>query len=343
MKVLVTGAGGFLGREVVAALAAEGHEVRALVRPSADVARLGWGHKVETVRADLRGGSELAPLLQGVEAVVHLAAQMSGDDFSIFSGTVLGTERLLAAMASSSVRRLILCSSFSVYDWRRIRGRVEDDSKLPTDIWPSGAYAAAKLWQERLARRQAKQQGWELTVLRPGFVWGAGNDEPACIGPRLGRWQLVFGPLRELPLTHVRNCADAFRAVLAKNGAVGGTFNVVDGQRVSAARYARALNQGTGRKRWNVWVPGWTARGFVWFANRCARVVFGRRYRLPSLFTPIRFDLRFKPVRVASTGLRMLIDWLAPHSFEESTRATWSKAAPAIRSAEADPKARRAA
>ncbi|HEX6884902.1 MAG TPA: NAD(P)-dependent oxidoreductase, partial [Planctomycetota bacterium] len=232
MKVLVTGANGFLGREVVAALVADGHAVRALVRPATDVARLGWGPAVEVVRADLRGGSRLEPLFEGVEACVHLATQMSGDDFTILSGTLLGTERLLAAMATSRAKRLVLCSSFSVFEWSAVGSTLDDDGPLPADPWPGGAYAAAKHWQERLARRAAEAHRLELTVLRPGFVWGRGNDDLACIGQRLGRLQLVFGPLRAPPLTHVANCADAFRFVLTRAESVGKTYNVVDGMRV---------------------------------------------------------------------------------------------------------------
>jgi len=323
MKVLVTGANGFLGREVVAALVADGHEVRALVRPSTDVARLSWGSTVDVARADLRAGTELAPLFLGVEAVVHLATQMTGDDAAILTGTLVGTERLLAAMAASPAKRLILCSSFSVYDWLRVGSVLDDDSPLPADIWPSGAYAAAKSWQERLARRLAEQYGWKLTVLRPGFVWGRGNDDLACIGQRLGRWQFVFGPLRRLPLTHVQNCADAFRAVLANEASVGDTLNVVDALGTTAARYASEQRYGSGRGGLALWIPFWAVRAFVWFANRFARFVFGERYRLPSMFVPTRFDLRYKPVDATSTGLRKKLGWRAPKSFKECARATW--------------------
>ncbi|MHC4996361.1 MAG: NAD(P)H-binding protein, partial [Planctomycetota bacterium] len=56
MRVLVTGAGGFLGTRVVASLLERGHAVRAMVRPASDVSRHGWGDRVEVFRADLRGG-----------------------------------------------------------------------------------------------------------------------------------------------------------------------------------------------------------------------------------------------------------------------------------------------
>lgn len=322
MRVLVTGANGFLGRAVVAALVGDGHEVRALVRPSTDVKPLGWDGRVEVARADLRAGTDLAPLFQGVEAVVHLATQMTGDDSTILAGTLVGSERLFAAMAASPVKRLVLCSSFSVYDWLHVGSVVDDTSPLPTDIWPSGAYAAAKSWQERLARRLGEQYGWKLTVLRPGFVWGRGNDDLACIGQRLGPWQFVIGPLRKVPLTHVHNCADAFRAVLAADTPVSETYNVVDVLGTTAARYAREQKFGSGRGGFTLWIPFWAARAGVWFANRCARLVFGGRYKLPSMFVPIRFALRFQPVAAASTGLRRL-GWRAPKTFKECARATW--------------------
>jgi UDP-glucose 4-epimerase len=322
MKVLVTGANGFLGREVVAALCAEGHAVRALVRPSTDVARLGWGPAIEVVRADLRGGARLEPFFEGVDACVHLATQMTGDDFTILSGTLAGTERLLAALAASRTKRLVLCSSFSVFDWSAVGGRLDDDGPLPADVWPSGAYAAAKHWQERLARRAAEAHRLELTVLRPGFVWGRGNDDLACIGQRLGRLQLVFGPLRTPPLTHVANCADAFRFVLTRAETTGKTYNVVDEPAVRAAHFARARRLGTRSVAWNLWLPYFAARGLITLANVGARLVFGPRYKLPSMFAPVRFQLRYKPVRATSSGLAAL-GWRAPRSFEACAEATW--------------------
>ena len=92
MRVAVTGANGFLGREVVAALAAGGHDVRALVRPSSVLE--GWepGERVEVRRVDPRRTDELAKQLEGIEAVIHLAAAMSGSDFGRFQETIAATE-----------------------------------------------------------------------------------------------------------------------------------------------------------------------------------------------------------------------------------------------------------
>jgi UDP-glucose 4-epimerase len=115
LRVLVTGANGFLGRHVVAALSDRGHSVRALVRPSAELGDSNWSETVEVVRSDLRTDPNLSDHLVGVDAVIHLAAAMSGSDFSRFQETVTSTERLFGAMQRAEVDRLLLCSSFSTW------------------------------------------------------------------------------------------------------------------------------------------------------------------------------------------------------------------------------------
>ena len=78
MRVLVTGAAGFLGARTVEALVRRGHEVHALVRPSSPVPD--WPTGVHVWHGDLRVRGAAAEALEGVEAVVHLAAQMTGTD-----------------------------------------------------------------------------------------------------------------------------------------------------------------------------------------------------------------------------------------------------------------------
>ena len=80
MKVLITGASGFLGRRVVDAFLARGVAVRAMVRPATDVGRLGWPDSVEIVRHDLRSRAPLKDAFEGIDALVHLAACVGGDD-----------------------------------------------------------------------------------------------------------------------------------------------------------------------------------------------------------------------------------------------------------------------
>ena len=76
MRVLVSGANGFLGRYVVDRLSQRGHTVRAIVRPSSNVPN--WPSEIETFRADLRTHDSLVSAFEGIDAVLHLAAATSG-------------------------------------------------------------------------------------------------------------------------------------------------------------------------------------------------------------------------------------------------------------------------
>ena len=102
MKLLVTGAGGFLGQYVVAAAVRRGHRVRAMVRPAGSVPASWHGHPmVEVVSGDLRSAKGILEILDGVDGVVHLAAAKAGDLYEQFGGTVIATENLLAAMVTA--------------------------------------------------------------------------------------------------------------------------------------------------------------------------------------------------------------------------------------------------
>ena len=81
-----------------------------MVRPAARLEALGWPSSVEVFRADLRTSRELGRAFEGVDVLLHLAAVVSGGEDAQFAGTVVGTERLLDAMATSACRRLVLCS-----------------------------------------------------------------------------------------------------------------------------------------------------------------------------------------------------------------------------------------
>jgi UDP-glucose 4-epimerase len=325
LRVLVTGANGFLGRHVVAELLRRGHSVRAMVRPAAkvDAQRLGWDGEVELFRADLRASRELPAAFEGVDALVHLAAAVTGGEEVQFAASVVGTERLLAAMATSRCDRLVLASSFSVYDWSAIRGSLTEDSPLEADLYSRDGYAVAKFWQEKVARRLAEEHRWRLTVLRPGFIWGRGNEYLFGIGQTAGPVEVVIGPTRRMPLTHVENCADAFATATERDAAVGQTFNVIDGHNASVWRYAGEYHRRSGVRRRRVPVPYWLGMLGTRVIQRTSKVIFRGKGKLPSLFVPCRFEARFKPLRFPNDRLRDVLGWTPRLGFEECLRRTY--------------------
>ena len=261
----------------------------------------------------------------GVDVLIHLAAAVRGMRMPSSSPTVVGTERLLGAMARSRTRRLVLASSFSVYDWSAIRGTLTEDSPVEPvlHLYDRDGYAIAKVWQERVARRISSERGWDLTVLRPGFIWGPGNEYLACLGQRLGPLHLVFGPRNRLPLTYVENCADLFAIAAEDPRAVGETFNVVDGDDVRAWQYLGDHLRRSGGRGLRVPVPYALSWAGVALVHRASRWVFRGKGKLPSLLVPCRFEARFKPLRYGGRKARDLLGWRPPYSYREGLHRTY--------------------
>jgi nucleoside-diphosphate-sugar epimerase len=322
MRALVTGATGFLGQRVVAALLAQGHVVRALVRPATDVEQIGWPSSVEIVRGDLRSARELAPFFDGVDVLVHLAAAVTGGEDAMFASTVSGTERLLTAMIGTSCRRIVLASSFAVYDWSAIRGVLDESSPIETgaDLYRRDGYTIAKSWQERVTRRFVAEHGWDLTVLRPGFIWGRDHGYLAACGQQIGRLHVVIGPFSHLPLTHVDNCADLFARVAVDARAVGQTLNVVDGTGERIWRYLGDHLKHSGQRGYRVPLPYTVAYGIVRLAFA---TIFKRNEKLPNVLIPWRFESRLKPLRFTNRRAHQLLGWQPPHDYRECLRRTY--------------------
>ena len=324
MRVLITGANGFLGARVVRAFKEAGIGVRALVRPAARVQPQGQGDEVEVFRADLRGGEPLEAAFDGIDVLVHLAACVVGDDEERFFSTVVGTERLLAAMARTETKKLVLASTFSVYDWSEVRSVLDESSPLEADLYGRDGYAVAKAWQERVARRDSAAHGFDLRVLRPGFIWGPGRTDLAGVGMRIGSVQLVFGmPSRRIPLTHVDNCASSFVLVATDDRAAGETYNVVDDEGVSAWRFARDELRMRGERCLCVPIPYALAYGITRLARATSRWIFGPGGKLPSILVPERFEARFKPLRFGNRKLREELGWAPTLDYPDALRASF--------------------
>jgi nucleoside-diphosphate-sugar epimerase len=322
MNVLVTGAGGFLGRSVIDQLVERGHRVRAMVRPASRVPN--WPKEVESYRADLRSNDDLVSAFSGIDAVLHLAAAVSGSEDTQFASTVVGTENLLGAMAKSATKRLIHVSSFAVYDWSQAHGVLDETSPVLSDPYRMGGYTIAKVWQERIVIRAAQKNSWELTIARPGFIWGPEHAEIAGMGRHAGRVYIMFGPFTRLPLSHVTNCANCLVCAVEKPAAASGqTFNIVDGDDIRVKRYVGEYTRHINERAIRLPVPYWVGYGVARLALFTSKTLFGDRGKLPSLLTPCRFEAQFKPLRFSNRKVREALGWVPPLTFEECVKATY--------------------
>jgi UDP-glucose 4-epimerase len=178
VRVLVTGAAGYLGRSVVAALRAQGHEVVALVRGDAPVPA-----GVRPWRADITDEAAIrSTAVAGLDAVCHLAAFSTvraamADPVGVYRTNVTGTLNLLAALDAP---RWVLASTASVYGHPPRQPVTED-----TPPAPANPYAASKLAAEQVLGWQAATGRLGAVTLRVFNAAGGGDRDESRIIPRV--------------------------------------------------------------------------------------------------------------------------------------------------------------
>lgn len=323
MKILVTGASGFLGRHVVLEAVRAGHSVRAVIRPQTEAAALPWSGLpgVEVARVDLRTQRGLDEALAGIDAVIHTAADKTGDLYAQLAGTVVATENLLQAMVRAGVSRLVAVSSLAVYEYlRRFSfAKLVETSPLAADLAERDDYTRTKTLQEQLVREYAEKHRWRCTIVRPGVIYGKDNTWCARLGFRVkdGLW-IRTGAWARLPLTHVESCAEALVLCAAREEAAGRTFNVIDDDAPTQRAYLRELRRRMSPAPRVLPVP-WTAMRAVarlaWLVNK---LVFRGRARLPSILVPARLHARCKPLRYDNRLLKQTLGWRPRYSLEEA-------------------------
>ncbi|HYI33045.1 MAG TPA: NAD-dependent epimerase/dehydratase family protein [Glaciibacter sp.] len=227
MKVLVTGASGMLGRAVATWIAEAGHEVRTFQRRPAGVAG------VEDVLGSVTSSTDVAYAVDGMDAVVHLAAKVSlaGDPAEFDVVNVGGTRTMLAEAADAGVTRFVFVSSPSVaHSGSSIMG---DDAEPADPATASGDYARTKAEAELLALA-ADSERMRVVVVRPHLVWGP--DDTQLVArivdrARAGRLPLLGHGAALIDSTYVNNAASAIGAALERADAVhGNTYVVTNGE-----------------------------------------------------------------------------------------------------------------
>lgn len=250
MKVLVTGATGFLGGAVCRALATAGHELRAAVRRAAPLP----AGVVAVPGADLGPEADWAPALEGCEAVVHLAARAhvmndtEADPLALFRRVNRdGALRLGEQAAAAGLKRMVFVSTIKVNGEATVPGRPfrADDTPRPVD-----PYGRAKAEAEEALAALSARTGLEVTVVRPTLVHGPGAK---------GNLAVLMGAIRKglpLPLGAVdnrrslvgaANLAELLTLCLVHPAAAGQVFLASDGESVSTARLIRGIAAAMGR------------------------------------------------------------------------------------------------
>lgn len=182
MKIFVTGATGFVGHHVSRALAAEGAELRLLVRKSSNLANL-EGIPGETFLGDLEKPEQLMPALEGCDAVVHVAADYRlwiPKPEAMYRANVDGTRELLRLAREAKVSRFVYTSSVATMHFRT-DGIPTDEDEAVTLADMVGHYKRSKFMAEQQVIAAA-QDGQQVIILNPTTPIGPNDRKPTPTG-----------------------------------------------------------------------------------------------------------------------------------------------------------------
>lgn len=308
-RVLVTGAGGFVGKTLCPMLAQAGYVVRAAVRTDRP---LPVGASENAVVGEIGAGTDWRRALQGVDLVVHLAARahVSSDEPEgaaiCLETNARGTQRLAIESGRSGVRRLVYLSTVKV-NGEGIAGRAYSAEDLPR---PCDAYGSSKWQGEEFLAAAAASSGMQAVVVRSPLVYGPGVRANFL---RLLHWidrerWLPFGAIRnQRSLVSVWNLCDLLARLLDHPTGSAQPWMVSDGQDVSTAELVQRIARAMGRRARLFPVPE--------ALLRLAGVLLGKGVETQRLCNSLTVD-------IAAT--RQRLGWAPPLSMDEALVRTAS-------------------
>jgi 2-alkyl-3-oxoalkanoate reductase len=276
LKVLVTGGAGFLGQHLIAALQERGDVVRVVDRASPHMKALAE-RGVATYYGDICQPGSLTAPMQGVDAVVHLAAMSAVwspmDEY--YAVNVTGTENVCRAALSAGVQRLVHISSWTVYGIRTRQPASEASPLAPLNE----PYSVTKVLGDRLVQRMMVEDQLPAAVIRPDTIFGPGDHvHVGRMADRLraGRSVIVGSGRNAMPFVYVTDVVQGILLALDRREAVGQAFNIANDQPLTQEELLKAIAQEIGAPLPKVRLPYSMLYTTGYLAEQAARLRHSR-------------------------------------------------------------------
>jgi len=328
--ILVTGASGFIGSQVVRSLLDLGfRNLRCFARPTSDTTRLKSitrqfvvDAKIELVQGNLLSRDDCMRATRGAAVIFHLAAGRGVKSVpDAFLNSVVTTRNLLEAGARQGcLRRFVNVSSLSVYNNESRPRRKPLDETCLVETRPElrcDAYDFAKLKQDEIVRDYATTLGVPYVIVRPGYVFGPPNSS---ISGRVGMFVsgifLHLGGANKIPLTYVENCADAIALAGLTPGVDGEVFNIVDDDLPSSRQFLRLYKQAV-RPVKAIYIPHAVSYTLCYLWERYSNWSKGQ---LPPVFNRKKWNVFWRRTRYSNDKIKTRVGWKPRISMEEGLK-----------------------
>ncbi len=271
-KVLVTGAGGFVGSAVARALVQRGHAVRAIVRSSSPTKHLN-GFDLEFVRGDLRDAASVRQAMNGVRYLFHVAADYrlwARDPEEIVQNNVLGTRCVMEEARRAGVERIVYTSSVATLKCGQNGDAGNEEGPLD-QAQAIGAYKHSKVVAERLVEAMVAE-GLPAVIVNPSTPIGPSDVKPTPTGrmilqAALGRMPAFLDT--GLNMVHVDDVAAGHIAAFER-GRIGERY-ILGGQNASLAEILATVANECGRRPPRIKIPRAAAVSIAVVAEAIAR------------------------------------------------------------------------
>ncbi|MDA0834416.1 MAG: NAD-dependent epimerase/dehydratase family protein [Planctomycetota bacterium] len=240
MTTLVTGAGGYVGRNLIDALLERRQPVRALVRNDDQAAPLRQ-RGVEVSVGDIRDREFVREAVRGANVVQHCAAAVGPhySDREIHDICLEGSRNVLEGVRDQGSGRVVIISSINVLGNRNLSGESED---LPCRRFGE-IRSDVKIDIEHLAKSFQRDAGVDVVILRPAMIYGRGdqNLEKLLRPIRKGKFAFLGRRDNVIPLVHIDDVVQAMLLAAETPAAGGRIYHIADGAEITAGQLANEL------------------------------------------------------------------------------------------------------
>jgi nucleoside-diphosphate-sugar epimerase len=261
LKILVTGANGYIGSHLVPILVRRGHSVTCLLRDPEKAGNLA-GMGVSLAKGDVTVRQSMREAMEGNDAVFHLAgwyAVGNLDQARMETINVDGARNVLELAVELGIGRIIHTSTVGVFG--NTHGRIVDETYHVYKSVLNSQYERTKWAAHYEVAVPLQQKGVPLIILQPGFVTGKGDKSPHAemFNYFLNRIPLMFGSKSGLTLAHVEDIAEGHAMALEK-GRPGESY-ILCGPAITYRQVFELCEKITRIPATRLWAPGWAAAG----------------------------------------------------------------------------------